>query len=54
MWGLEQLSGRAVKLGTIQDPVVLVKSVKYVEKQKTVFGLLEEINCRMLILVSKV
>lgn len=34
--------------------MVLVKSVKYVVKQKTIFGLLEEINCGMPILVSKV
>lgn len=34
--------------------MVLVKSVKYVTKQKAIFGLLEEINCRVPILVSKV
>lgn len=34
--------------------MVLVKSIKYVEKQKANFGLLGEINCRMPILISKV
>lgn len=34
--------------------MVLVKSVKYVEKHKAIFDLLEEITWRMPILVSKV